>query len=335
MAVVFSGLLLAESTTAKSFPFRAVRIGGGFPSITLTDSKDNTPREVSAVSGRGMLLVFVGADLPSKKKRSLKALKALAKLQDFLGKKNIDIFLVDAQGDDPAVLTELLDKAKLDLPFYLDPDKKAYGRLGIFVMPSILLVAPDGKIAAGMGYSHDMGKRVEGEVEVMLGEKTVAEMESWLHPRMIEMSREETLGLRHYHLALTLKEKGQPEMAIKEMKKAIAVDAKMGKAHIQLACLYLDIGNNDAAAASLATGLELEPDDLDGQICSSRLKAISGEVDDAIDDLRVQMFRHLRSPDLHYWLGTFYDAKKDAASAAAEYRKGFELLKRHSLSGGK
>ncbi len=335
MALVVSCLLLAESTTAKSFPFRGVKEGDILPTMTLNDYQSNSAREITASSDRGRLMVFVGADLPSKKKRSLKALKAVAKLRDFLEKKNIDIILVDSQGDDQAVITELLGKAKLDLPVYVDPDRKAYGQLGIFVMPSLLLVAPGGKIAAGMGYSHDLLKRLRGDVEVMLGEKTVEELEAELHPEMVEMSREEASARRHYHLGVTLKDKGQPEMAIKEMKKAISLEPKMGVAHIQLACLYLETGKNDEARKSLATGLDLEPDDLTGQICRARLKAGGGAVDEAIDDLRILMFRHLRSPDLHYWLASFYDRKKESEKAAAEYRKAYELLQRRSLSGGK
>ena len=335
LALVFSCLLLAETTTAKSFPFRVVKNGDPLPAISLAGVKGNGPLNLSSADGKSRILVFVGADLESKKKRSIKALKAVAELTDFLAKKGVEIIIIDAQGDEEGVVAELLAEAKLDLPAYSDPGRAAYGRLGIFVMPSLLLVAPDGRIAAGMGYSHDMGKRLKGAVEIMLGEKTAEQVEAELHPQMVEMSKEETDSRRHYHLGLTLKEKGQPEMAVKEMQKAIKIDAKMGKAHIQLGCLYLDLGKNDQARAEVGTGLELEPDDLTGQICRARLKATAGKVDEAIDDLRVLMFRHLRSPDLHYWLGTFYDSKQDLKSAAAEYRKGFELLKRHSLSGGK
>ena len=327
-------LFLAESTPAKSFPFRVVKVGQPLPALTVQDADSGETVNVAPADGRGLLMVFVGADLPSKKKRSLKALKGLAKLDDFLSKKKIDIYVVDSQGGgDQDAVREILAKARLDARLYTDPGREAYGRLGIFVMPSVLLVAPDGKIAAGMGYSHDMSKRLKGAVEIMLGEKTREEVEAELHPKMVEMSKEEAAARRHFHLGQTLAAKGQPEMAIKEMKKAIAIDAKMGKAHIALGCLFLDTGDRAAAEKSLAVGLELEPDDLSGQICRARIKAASGGVDEAIDDLRVLMFRHLRSPELHYWLGSFYEMKEDSASAAGEFRKAYELLKRRGISG--
>ena len=329
-----SFLLLAESTTAKSFPFRGVKEGEKLPAVSLVDAASGQAVKAAAADGRGVLLVFVGADLASKKKRSLKALKVVAGLNDFLAKKKIDVYVIDSQGGDQDAVREIIAKAKVGGRLYVDPGREVYGRLGIFVMPSLLLVAPDGAIAAGMGYSHDLGKRLRGAVEVMLGEKTQEEIEAELHPRMVEMSKEEAAARRHFHLGQTLAAKGQPEMAVKELKKAIAIDEKMGKAHIELGCLYLDLGDAAAAKKSLAVGLGLEPDDLAGQICRARIKAASGAVDEAVDDLRVLMFRHLRSPDLHYWLGSFYAMNKDDAAAASEFRKAYELLKRRGVSGG-
>jgi len=251
-------------------------------------------------------------------------------MADFLKGKGITVLAVDAQGDDAAVINEVVSESALALPVYVDADKQAYGNLGIFVMPSIMLVAADGKVVAGMGYSHDLAQRLKGEVEIMLGEKTRAQIEEELRPEMVEKSEEEKVANRHYHLALTMIEKGQPESAMVDLLKAISLEPGLGKAHVHLGCLQLDAGKVAEAKASLVKGMELEPDMVEGKICQARVKATEGAVDEAIDDINFMMLRNSRNDTLHYVLGTMLEGKADIAGALKEYRKAYELLERKS-----
>ena len=272
--------------------------------------------------------MFFGADIPTKKERSVKALTALQKMAPFLEGKGVVVITVDVQGDDPDVIREVIAESALAFPVYIDAGRQAYGNLGIFVMPSIMLVAADGTVAAGMGYSHDLDQRLKGEIEVMVGEKTRAQVEEELRPEMVEKSEEEKGAHRHYNLAMTMVERGQPEVAMRELAKAIALAPEMGKAHVHLGCLELEDGQIEKARASLAKGTELEPEMLEGKICAAQLKAKDGELDEAIDDLNFMMLRNSRSPSLHYVLGTMLEAKDDKANALREYRKAYELLQK-------
>jgi tetratricopeptide (TPR) repeat protein len=277
-----------------------------------------------------MVLVFFGADIQTKKERSVKALKALQKLAPFLESKGVVVLTVDVQGDDSAVINEVISDSALTFPVYVDAERQAYSNLGIFVMPSLMLVAADGSVVAGMGYSHDLAQRLKGEVEVMLGEKTRAQIEEELRPEMVEKSEEEKGAHRHYNLGMTMVERGQPETAMRELAKAIGLDPGLGKAHVQLGCLQLEDGQFEEARASLAKGAELAPDMVAGKICAARLKAKGGELDEAIDDINFMMLRNSRNPTLHYVLGTMLEQKNDNGAAMKEYRKAFELLEKSS-----
>ena len=313
---------------ANSFPFRAVNVGDPLPSVTVKSLLNQQDVALAKYQGKPLLLVFFGADIATKKEHSVKALQVIQKMADFLKTKGVEVLAIDAQGDELATVSAVVAEAALSLPAYIDTNKQAYGNLGIFVMPSLMLVAADGKVAAGIGYSHDLGQRLKGEVEVMLGEKTRAQVEEDLRPEMVEKSQEEKGAIRHYNLGLTMIERGQPESAMTELAQAIALEPGMGKAYVHLGCLQLDVAKLAEAKASLAKGVELEPEMIEGKICQARIKAAEGDVDEAIDDINFMMLRNSRNDTLHYVLGGMLEGKADTTGAMKEYRKAYELLEK-------
>jgi peroxiredoxin/predicted negative regulator of RcsB-dependent stress response len=331
VGIILSGIFIFSGYgEANSFPFRSVNVGDPLPEVTVRSLLNQQEESLSKFKGKPLVLVFFGADIPTKKERSVKAFKALEKMTSFLEGKGVTVLTIDAQGDDKATINEVISESALTFPVYVDSARQAYGNLGIFVMPSIMLVAADGTVVAGMGYSHDLDQRLKGEIEVMVGEKTRAQVEEELRPEMVEKSEEEKGAHRYYNLGMTMIERGQPEAAMREMAKAIGLEPEMGKAHVQLGCLQLEAGQLDEARASLAKGTELEPDMLEGKICSARLKAKDGNLDEAIDDINFMMLRSSRSPTLHYVLGTMLEAKDEKGNAMQEYRKAYELLEKSS-----
>ncbi|MBU0481032.1 MAG: redoxin family protein [Proteobacteria bacterium] len=331
IGISFSFVFFFHGTgEANSFPFRSINPGDQLPGVTVKNMRSQQDTTLDKFQGKPLLLVFIGADIPTKKERSIKALQVVQKLEPFVKEKGFTSLVIDVQGDDSGVINELISATAVTLPFYSDVDKSAYGGLGIFVMPSILLVAADGKIVEGMGYSSDLSKRLKGEIEVMLGEKTRAQVEEELRPVMVEKSAEEKGAKRYFNLGKTMLERGQPESAMKEFGKAIELEPDMGKAHIYLGCLQLDEGKVAEAKASLAKGMESEPDYLPGQICQARIKAKEGALDEAMDDISFLMMRHSRDSSLHYVLGTFLEEKSGVGEAGKEYRKAYELLLKKS-----
>ncbi|MBU0484578.1 MAG: redoxin family protein [Proteobacteria bacterium] len=329
---IISFLLFLNGTgEANSFPFRAVNPGDPLPTVTLTEYKSSQQMTLEQLRNNNAMLVFWGADIPTKKKRSIDTLKVIKKLSPFLKDKKIQLLSIDIQNDGPEVIDEVLAAAEFSMPVYLDPDRKAYGELGIFVMPSIMLVDLQGKVVAGMGYSRDLPKRLKGEIEVMLGEKTRAQVEEELRPQMVEKSKEEKDAKRHMHMGLTMIQRGQPDAAIIEFNKAVEFEPNMSEAHEQLGCLYIDIDKIDLAKESLAKSLKLNPDSLDGQICRARVKAKEGNPGEAIDDLKFLMLRSSRDANLHYILATLLEEQKQIDDAAKEYRSAYELLFKKSM----
>jgi len=154
---------------ANSFPFRSVDIGDSLPAVTIKDLKNQQDVNFGMFLGKPLIVVFFGADIPTKKKRSIKALKVVNKLGSYARSKGVEILVVNAQGDSTDVINEVVSKSGLSGKIYADIDRQAYGGLGIFVMPSILLVSADGKprttilASCGLGVAIDIGPEEEPE----------------------------------------------------------------------------------------------------------------------------------------------------------------------------
>jgi len=229
------------------------------------------------------------------------------------------------------VIEEVSSQLEGSMGVYVDPEQTLYGKLGIYVMPAFLLVSGDGQVAAGMGYSHDLGERLQGEVEVLLGEKSRAQVEAELQPVVVEKSVEEKNAMRHRNMGFVMAQRGMPDAAIREFEAAVKLVPEDGDSLVELGCLYLEQGQSEKAGQSLGKGLGLEPGSLRGQICQARLKAGRGAVDEAVADLEALLLRNFRDPTLHYVLGTLFEKQGKIDKAAAEYRKGYELLERKDL----
>jgi|GEM_PF-466531 len=316
------------TTLAESFPFRSIAPGDPMPALTLTEEGTGKTFTLPDGSGRPLLLLFFGADLPAKKKRSLEALSMLRENLSFLEQHQVRVVVVDAQGDPPATIEELKKTAGLTLPVYLDPSQEAYATLGIYVMPAFLLVDGKGTVVAGSGYSHDLAVRLVGEVQILSGEKTREQLEAELHPVNIEVSATAKKAHRHFNMGKTLFAKGQLESALREFKAAAELDPEMGRAQVEIGCTLLALGRPDEAVPFLEKGLDLDPDLLEGEICLAKINAAQGRVDEAIDDLQSLLFRNSRNPELHFTLGTFYAQKKEWQQAAHSFQTAYELLEK-------
>ena len=326
LLTIFSGFIFFCSTgMASSFPFRAIHPGDPVPPLTFMNVHDNSTISLGDLKGYPVALVFWGMDMETKKERSLKTFAALAEILPFLRERKFKILLINAQGDPENTIGEVSSLTS-GLPVYVDKTQKAYGDLGIFVVPSVLLIDREGNAVSGLGYSHDFSDRLKGEVEIMGGEKTREEMEEELRPAMKEKSAEEKETVRHFNMAEVMIKRGQIDSAISELQKALEIDSGFGDAYGRLGCLYLEKGELEKARVSLDRSYEVNPDFLPANICDALARADEGLLDEAIGDLQALLFRHARDPELHYSLGTLLEKQEKFGEAAGEYRRAYELI---------
>ena len=321
-------LLLASSRAAESFPFRGLEQGGALPAVTVQEVGTGALLALDALAGKNTVLLFWGADVPAKKQRSLSALAQLRQLDSFFRARQVRLVVINVQEDPAETIREVAATSGISAPMYADPAQNAYGALGIYVMPALLLVDSQGRAVEGFGYGRDMVAGLKGEIEILLGEKSRAEVEAELRPQMADRSREEKEGLRHLGLGNAMLAKGQTEAAAREYEQAAAREPKLAADHLGLGCALIDLGRLAEAEKALGHGLALAPDSLAGEICAARLRAARGETAEAIADLQALLFRNGRDPHLRFVLGTLHEKKGDHEKAALEFRRAYEFLEK-------
>lgn len=332
VVVVFSVLFINTTTLmAVAFPFREFDEGDPVPDVTLKGFKDAAQSVTfSGLKGKPFVAVFWGADMPEKMERSAKVLSEVESLSSFLKERQVQLLSVNVLEDEAGIVEQVVNKSKSTIKVFLDQDRAAYATLGIFVMPTVLLVDKDGKVAAGMGYSHDMLDRLKGSVEVMLGEKTQEQFLADLRPEMIEKSAEEKASLRHLGFGLTMLKRGQLDVAIRELAKAVEIDPTLVQAHIQLACIYLEKDQLDAAEKSIARALENNPKSIKAQVCQGEFKRKKGLLDEAVVDLTATLQKHPDNYKALYVLAKTYEDQKKLQEASAMYKKAYHAILKFS-----
>ncbi len=320
-------LFLSNELSALSFPFRSIKVGDQIKELLLKPFKGDTTVTLNDLKDKNVVIAFWGADLPVKRQRSERLIKELLDLEDFFKENNIAFYTVDAQNDEPSDMEEVIKGVGREFPVYLDGTGKLYGELGIFVVPAVLILDKEHKVVNGFGYSSDLVDRVRGELEIMLGKKTREEVERELNPVNVEKTPKEKEAIRYYNMGQVLAKRGMNEEAIKNIKKALELDPKMGEAWAELGCLNVELGRTKEAEEALDHAFDLVPDSVKATICDAKLRAQTGEIEDAIEDLRGLVLKNARNIDLHYTLGWLYEKNKNMEEAAKEYKTAFELLK--------
>ncbi|MDW7772586.1 MAG: tetratricopeptide repeat protein [Desulfobulbaceae bacterium] len=312
---------------AVAFPFREFDVGDQVPEVELKDFKD-AGRKVSFsdLRGRPFVAVFWGADIEEKMNHSALTLQGIETLSSFLQARQIRVLSVNVMGDHASVIEQVTGQAGSNVDVYVDQDGKAYASLGLFVMPTVLLVDKDGKAAAGLGYSRDIVDRLRGEIEIMLNEKSREQVMAELRPEMKELSEKEKAGSRHMNFALVMRKRGQPEIAVRELKKAIEANPELAEAYVELGCIYLEKGELDEAEKAFDNALENGGNSLRARVCKARLLREKGLAAEAVRELLVILQEHPDAYDALYTLGLSYEDLDKMQEAMASYRKAYRSI---------
>jgi tetratricopeptide (TPR) repeat protein len=324
--------LTINTVVVVAFPFRELKEGNPVPDVTLTPLETEKSKVTfSGIKGTPFIVIFWGADLPEKIKHSAQILGDIEKLVPFLDERNIQRYSVNVQNDGNDAVQEVVSKSKSTIEIYKDENLKAYATLGIYVMPVVLLVDQEGNVSAGMGYSHDLIDRLKGSIEIMLGEKTEAQVAAELRPEMIEATAEEKASKRHFSYGMVMMKRGQFDAAIRELSKAVENDPGMSAAYLQLGCLYLGKNEYENAERAINKALDADPESVQGKICQGELLRLRKQLDEAEKLLQEVISSHPENYKAKYNLGRVLEDKKKDKEAMENYKKAYRSIVKYSV----
>jgi tetratricopeptide (TPR) repeat protein len=134
----------------------------------------------------------------------------------------------------------------------------------------------------------------------------------------------------HNNLGSALAEAGQPDEAMAQIQKAIALNPDNGSAHINLGHL-LEVmgGDRQDAIDELSKGIELAPKSSDGHNILGVILARMGKLDEATVELQKAVDLAPQSAECHFNLGRALAASNRFADALPEFEAAA------GISGGK
>ncbi|WP_456369794.1 redoxin domain-containing protein [Thermodesulfatator atlanticus] len=317
-------ILSLENTTSAAFPFRNIKEGDTLPDFCVTSYGDSA-QFCSKTIDKITIMIFWGADIPLKEKRSIKTFKAFEKIKNELQKRNIKIIAINVQNDPKEKVKDIIQKNKISFPMFWDKEREAYKKLGIYVIPSVLIIDKNKKVITGIGYTRKIAQITLGEIKVYLKEQTKEELERELHPEIKKKRASLIKAKRHLAMGKVLLKRNLPQRAIAEFKKALEIDKNLPEAHIYLGCSYIQLGKVDEGIKELELGLKSK-ETIEGLICLAKAKATIGQTEEAIADLESLILRNQRNPELFFTLGELYEKKQNFKKAAEAYKKAYLIL---------
>jgi tetratricopeptide (TPR) repeat protein len=159
----------------------------------------------------------------------------------------------------PAEVRALVATTGIKMPVLLDPGDALYGKLGVKLQPTILVVDREGKLAAWEPFREiNYGDRLMARIRFTLGEISQAQLAEAEDPQRSDTRSEEGAARSHLRLAQRLMEASLFDQALAEVQKSLAV-TPTAQAYVLQGKILARQGKCGEAGRAFDVALQLEP----------------------------------------------------------------------------
>ncbi|MDH3557869.1 MAG: tetratricopeptide repeat protein [Deltaproteobacteria bacterium] len=261
--------------------------------------------------------------------KSSKMLTDLSRISQEFQNKEVTFLAINGDKASDKQIREMALAKKPTCLFVSDPDLTAYSSLGILVLPTTLIVGPDGKLAFIQDlYSRNFYTQTRAYVRFLLGEITQDQLKAELDPgTFVKVSQARIKAERYVNLGRVLLDLKEKEKARAALRKAVEADPSFPEPHLLLAGLCLEDKEVRKAGAELEQALRLYPNPREGKLLEGLTYAGQGE-----DGLAIAVLQELVEnnpeppPEAYYEIGKIYEKQEKTSEALAAYRMALQLL---------
>lgn len=219
---------------------------------------------------------------------------------------------------------------KLPATILLDPARQAFGTYEVAVMPSIVVVDGEGRVAHAMaGLSGRFGDIVTDSLLYATGKLSLEHLELTLNPQptTTPASENQVRAERIAMLARQLGRRGLDQMAIEKYREALALASDQPAAHVELGMLLLKGKQLAEAEAQFREVLSKQAGDAQAAMGLATVQITRGgaELTEAERTVRDVLARNPSNPRAHYLLGLIGEQRGKLEDAAASFKKSAQL----------
>lgn len=314
-------LALLLPVPARAMP-RNVKLGDPIGTLKLTDI-DGKPLDTAAWSGSPTAWVFVSATQAS----SEKALLGMQAALDALVGSNVRAVAITTDALHVTYFREMRSRSGLRLPVVVDPTREVYGRIGVIVLPTTLILDKTGKLVHVVsGYDLDYSNVVQAHLAHLAGRINADELQRRLATSRPAGDAAHDRAARLCRSAEVMCQRGLAQEAAKELESAIKAAPDYAPAYLRLARLKVVAGDLPAAAKLVAEVQKRNPENHSARLVLGIIQFHEGKLDEAEQSLKQALQLNPDPARTRYWLGRVAEAKKQPEQAAAHFRAAAEAL---------
>ncbi|HET6414518.1 MAG TPA: redoxin domain-containing protein [Anaeromyxobacter sp.] len=163
-------------------------------------------------------------------------------------------------GDTPlADARAMATECGIKMPILLDPGDALYGKLGVKLHPTILVVDKEGKLAAWEPFREiNYGDRLMAQIRFTLGEISAAQLAEAQDPKRSDTHSDPGAAKSHTQFAQKLLEMGALDQALSEVQKSLALSPS-SQAYLMEGKVLVRQGKCGDAAKAFEVAERLEP----------------------------------------------------------------------------
>jgi tetratricopeptide (TPR) repeat protein len=284
-------------------------------------------KEISLDEQKGKITVL--AFWKQDDEKSSKMLTDLSRISQEFQNKDVTFLAINGDKASDKQIREMALAKEPTCLFVSDPDLTTYSTLGILVLPTTLIVGPDGKLAFIQDlYSRNFYTQTRAYVRFLLGEITQAQLNAELDPgTSVKLSPARIKAERYVNLGRVLLDIKEKAKAREALKKAVEADPSFPEPHLLLAGLCLEDKELRGAGAELEQALILCPSPREGKLLQGLTYVGQGEDGRAIAVLQELVENNPQPPpEAYYEMGKIYEKQKKISEALEAYQTALKLL---------
>lgn len=314
-----SVFLVFATAPALAMP-RNIKIGDTVGRLKTTDI-DGKSIDTDSWRGAPSVWIFVAADQASSEKATTELQAAL----DNLTGANIHAVALTSDAVKIDYFKELRARFNIRIPLVIDAGRESYGRIGVIVLPTTLIIGKDGNVAGVIsGYDLSYGRTVQARLARLADRITADEEERLLSTTQPVRDEQRDRAERFCRSAEIMQSRGLRTEAAQELKRAIAADPKWPTAYLRLARLRMSDGDLVEAEKLVDAVRRHNPADRQAQLELGTIRFLQGKLDEAEKLLGEALVLNPDPARTRYWLGRVYLAKKQPEKAAECFRAAAE-----------